>query len=86
MDNDTLRLIDDKLNKIITQARIKLKISPKNKIEDKDKTIPKTKNKAEDKDKAKTNAKYIYEDIQENRYIRMFLYVKQQGNKKKVIG
>ena len=45
MDNDTLHLLNDKLNEIITQARKKLKISPKNKAEDKDKT----KNKAEDK-------------------------------------
>ena len=29
MDNDTLHLIDDKLNKIIAWARKKLKISPK---------------------------------------------------------
>ena len=35
MDNDTLHLINDKLNEIITQARKVLKISPKNKAEDK---------------------------------------------------
>ena len=35
MDNDTLHLINDKLNEIITQARKELKISPKNKAEDK---------------------------------------------------
>ena len=29
MDNDTLHLIDDKLNKIMARARKKLKISPK---------------------------------------------------------
>ena len=29
MDNDTLHLINDKLNEIIRQARKKLKISPK---------------------------------------------------------
>ena len=106
MDNDTLHLIDDKLNKIVTQTRKKLKITPKNKAEDKDKAIPKTKTKTIDKDKAipktknktvdkdkdkdkaipKTKAKYIYEDIKENRYIRMFFHVKIQGNKKKVIG
>ena len=89
MDNDTLHLIDDKLDKIITQTRKKLKITPKNKTEDKDKTIPKTKTKTVDKDKdktitrTKTKAKYKYEDIQENRYRRMFHYLKLQGSKKK---
>ena len=38
MENDTLHLIDDKLNKIIKQAKKELKISSENKAEDKDKT------------------------------------------------
>ena len=79
MDNDTLHLINDKLNEIITQARKKLKISPKNKAEDK--TIPK--NKAEDKDNNIPKAKYMYEDIKENRYIRTLIYVSMPVNKKK---
>ena len=59
MDNDTLHLIDDKLDKIITQIRKKIKITPKNKTEDKDKTISKTKNKTVDKDKDKDKDKTI---------------------------
>ena len=89
MDNDTLHLINAKLNEIITQARKKLKISPKNKAEDKtipknkdeDKTIPK--NKDEGKDNNIPRSKYIYEDIKENRYIRTFIYVSMPVKKKK---
>ena len=82
MDNDTLHLIDGKLNKIIARARKKLKISPENKAEDK--TMPKTKNKAEDKDNNIPKAKYIYEDIKENRYIRTFIRVRMPVKKKMV--
>ena len=58
MDNDTLHLIDDKLDKIITQARKILKISPENKAEDKtkNKTEDKTKNKVEDNNIPKSKA------------------------------
>ena len=42
MDNDTLYLIDDKLDKLDKFITQKIKITPKNKTEDKDKTIPKT--------------------------------------------
>ena len=59
---------------------------PKTKNKAEVKTMPKTKNKAEDKDNNIPKAKYIYEDIKENRYMRMFFYVKIQSNKKKVIG
>ena len=59
MDNYTLHLIDDTLDKIITQTRKKIKITLKNKTEGKDKTIPKTKTKDKDNDntKPKTNIK-----------------------------
>ena len=73
MNNDTLHfLIYDKLDKIIIQTRKKLK----------NKTIPKTKNKTEDKDNSipKTKAQYKYEDVQENRYIRLFHYLIQKGS------
>ena len=53
MDNYTLHLIDDTLDKIITQTRKKIKITLKNKTEGRDKTIPKTKTKTVDKDKDK---------------------------------
>ena len=82
MDNDTLHLIDDKLNKIIAGARKKFRTIPENKAEDKtipknkaeDKTIPENKaedktipkNKAEDKDSSIPKSKYIYEDMKEN--------------------
>ena len=42
MDYDTLYLIDDKLDKIITQTRKKIKITPKNKIIPKNKDRNKT--------------------------------------------
>ena len=58
MDNDTVYLIDDKLDKLDKFITQKIKITSKNKTEDKDKTIPKTipktKTKTVDKDKDKT--------------------------------
>ena len=70
MDNDKLHLINNKLNEIITQARKKLKISPKNKTEDNN-NLPK--NKTENNNIPKD--KYIYEDIKENRCVRTFFYI-----------
>ena len=52
MDNETLYLIDDKLDKLDKFITQKIKITLKNKTEHKDKTIPKTKTKTVDKDKA----------------------------------
>ena len=43
MDNDTLYLIDDKLEKLDKFLTQKIKITLKNKTEDKDKAIPKLK-------------------------------------------
>ena len=42
MDNDALYLIDDKIDKLDKFITQKIKVTPKNKTEDKDKTIPKT--------------------------------------------
>ena len=45
MDNDTLYLTDNKLDKIITQTRKKIKITPKNKNKYRNKTMTMINNK-----------------------------------------
>ena len=79
--NDTLHLIDDKLDEIITKTIVK--------IEDKDNTISKTKTKTKTKDKdktipkAKTKTKDKDDDINmdENRPIQVFQYARLGHNR-----